>query len=47
MKASPLKVSPDNTNPFDEFFFKTHGDTGKATWEEKEEEEEVMNDTDD
>lgn len=47
MKALPLKVSPENTDPFSEFFLETHGGTGKATWEDDDIPDfEEMNDVD-
>lgn len=47
MKTLPLKVSPESTDPFDDFFIETHGGTGKATWEDDDEipEHEEMNDS--
>jgi len=34
MKALSLKVLAGSTDPFDDWFFETHGGTGKATWED-------------
>ena len=47
MKGTEIKVIEPSTNPFDDFFFETHGGT-KATWENEDEdlpEYEAMNDS--
>ena len=35
---------PENTNPFEDWFFETHGGTGDPTWEHEEDADEVMED---
>lgn len=36
MQALPLRVDPENTNPYEDWYMETHGGTGKASWEEDE-----------
>lgn len=44
MQQLPLKVSLESTDPFDDFFFETHGGT-KADWEVEEDADEVVEDS--
>lgn len=36
MQALPLRVDPEDTNIFDEWYFETRGDSNRASWEEED-----------
>lgn len=44
MSQLPLKVSPENTDAFSEWYFETHGGTDNASWEDDECDEVVEDD---
>ena len=44
MNPPPLHIEPENTNPFENWFFETHGGTDNASWELEEDSDECLED---
>lgn len=38
-------IEPTNTNPFEDWFFETHGGTGEPVWEHEEDSDECEEDS--
>lgn len=37
-------LEPENTNPFEDWFFETHGGTGEPVWEQEDDSDECLED---